>query len=490
MSRIQPEIPRCLKGQLRILDDNAYGAAGLRGHHDAIVEGQLQPTTLVRTVTNPPKTPEPRRTHFVDLSPLRESPAFARLWFGNAVSGIGGQMTIVAVGLQIYHLTGSTFSVALVGGIALVPMIIAGLYGGMLADAFDRRLILFVAAIVAWASTITLVTLTLTGVDILWPYYAATTVNAVAATVLGAVRQAVTPRILPRRLLPAASALNGISIGLMVTVGPALAGVLVASVGFAWTYSVDVVLFLTAFLGILSLPKLVPEGEVQRPGLESLVFGARFLKTAPNIRMSFLVDIVAMTLGQPRVLFPALGAVALGGGAITVGILTAAGAVGVFISSVFSGRLGHVRFQGRAIGWAIAVYGGFTVAFGVVALVSDRGIVERAGAAAVAPDVVAIVAAGIALAGAGAADNVSSIFRQTILQSAVPDSMRGRLQGVFTVVVTGGPRVGDLFVGVVATIGALWLPPLLGGLALIVIVATLLRFQRTFRFYDAANPTP
>ncbi|MDQ1550668.1 MAG: hypothetical protein QOD50_90, partial [Actinomycetota bacterium] len=106
------------------------------------------------------------------------------------------------------------------------------------------------------------------------------------------------------------------------------------------------------------------------------------------------------------------------------------------------------------------------------------------------PDVIAIIAAGIALAGAGAADNVSSIFRQTILQSAVPDSMRGRLQGVFTVVVTGGPRVGDLFVGVVATIGALWLPPLLGGLALIVIVATLLRFQRTFRFYDAANPTP
>ena len=441
-------------------------------------------------MTNPPQTPEPRRTHFVDLSPLRESPAFARLWLGNAVSGIGGQMTIVAVGLQIYHLTGSTFSVALVGGIALVPMILAGLYGGMLADAFDRRLILFVAAIVAWSSTITLVTLTLTGVHILWPYYVATTVNAVAATVLGAVRQAVTPRILPRRLLPAASALNGISIGLMVTVGPALAGVLVASVGFAWTYSVDVVLFLTAFLGILSLPKLVPEGDVQRPGLESLVYGVRFLKTAPNVRMSFLVDIVAMTLGQPRVLFPALGALALGGGAVTVGILTAAGAVGAFISSVFSGRTGHVRRQGRAIGWAIAVYGGFIAAFGVVALVTDRGIVGHAGAAAVAPNVVAIVIASIALAGAGAADNISSIFRQTILQTAVPDSMRGRLQGVFTVVVTGGPRLGDLFVGVVAVIGALWLPPLLGGLALIVIVATLLRFQRTFRFYDAANPTP
>jgi MFS family permease len=436
------------------------------------------------------QAPEPKRTHFVDLSPLRESPAFARLWLGNTVSGIGGQMTIVAVGLQIYHLTGSTFSVALVGGIALLPMIIAGLYGGMLADAFDRRLILFVAAIIAWSSTITLLTLTLLGVHTVWPYYVATTVNAVAATVLGAVRGAVTPRIIPRRLLPAASALIGIANGLMVTVGPALAGVLVASVGFAWTYSVDVVLFLTAFVGILSLPRLVPEGVVQRPGLESLVFGMRFLKTAPNVRMSFLVDIVAMTFGQPRVLFPALGALVLGGGAITVGILTAAGAIGAFFSSLLSGRTGQVRRQGRAIGWSIGIYGGFIVAFGVVALLTDRGIVGHAGGAAVAPNVAAIVIASLFLAGAGAADNISSIFRQTILQSSVPDSMRGRLQGVFTVVVTGGPRLGDLFVGLIAAVGALWLPPLLGGIAIIVIIATLLRFQRTFRFYDAANPTP
>ena len=431
-----------------------------------------------------------RRTHFVDLSPLRESPAFARLWYGNTISGIGGQMTIVAVGLQIYHLTGSTFAVALVGGIALVPMILAGLYGGMLADAFDRRLILFVAACIAWATTIALVVLTLTGVTDVWPFYLVTTVNAVAVTVIGAVRAAITPRILPLRLVPAAAALTGISNGLMVTVGPAVAGVLVASVGFAWTYSVDIVLFLSAFVGILSLPKLLPQGEIQRPGLESLRYGIRFLRTAPNVRMSFLVDIVAMTFGQPRVLFPALGALVLGGGAVTVGILTAAGAVGAFISSIFSGQTGHVRLQGRAIGWSIAIYGMFIAAFGVVALIADRGLSGKAGAAAVEPNLIAIIVASIVLAGAGAADNISSIFRQTILQSAVPDSMRGRLQGVFTIVVTGGPRVGDLYVGAIAAIGALWLPPALGGLAIIVIIATLLRFQRTFRHYDSANPTP
>jgi MFS family permease len=450
----------------------------------------------MRAVTDAPEPPEPekvhpaRRTHFVDLSPLWESPAFARLWLGNAISGIGGQMTIVAVGLQIYHLTGSTFAVALVGGIALIPMILAGLYGGMLADAFDRRLILFTAACIAWATTIALVTLTLTGVHLVWPFYVVTTVNAVAVTVIGAVRAAVTPRILPLRLVPAAAALTGIANGLMVTVGPAVAGVLVASVGFGWTYSVDIVLFLTAFLGILSLPKLLPQGEVQRPGLESLKYGVRFLRTAPNVRMSFLVDIVAMTFGQPRVLFPALGALVLGGGPITVGILTAAGAIGALISSIFSGQTGHVRRQGRAIGWSIAIYGIFIAAFGAVALVTDRGLAEKAGATAVTPNVTAIVIASIVLAGAGAADNISSIFRQTILQSAVPDSMRGRLQGVFTIVVTGGPRLGDLYVGAIAAVGALWLPPLLGGVAIVVIIATLLRFQRTFRSYDSASPLP
>jgi hypothetical protein len=204
--------------------------------------------------------------------------------------------------------------------------------------------------------------------------------------------------------------------------------------------------------------------------------------------MSFIVDIVAMTFGQPRVLFPALGALVLGGGAVTVGILTAAGAIGALISSIFSGRTGGVRRQGIAIGWAIAVYGFFIAIFGVVALVSDRGLSVTGPVAG--PNIVAIVLASIALAGAGAADNVSSIFRQTILQSAVPDSMRGRLQGIFTIVVTGGPRIGDLYVGAIAAIGALWLPPLLGGIAIVVIIATLVRFQRTFRHYDAADPRP
>jgi MFS family permease len=438
-------------------------------------------------VSTAPEDTGARRSHLIDLSPLRESPAFARLWAGGAISGIGGQMTIVAVGLHIYQITHSTFAVSLVGAFALVPMVIFGLYGGMLADAFDRRVVLFVAAVLAWASTITLATIAWLGVEIVWPFYLLTTLTAVAATVIGAVRSAVPPRLLPRRLLPAASALGGISVGIMITVGPALAGVLVASVGFAWTYTIDVILFLSAFLGILSLPRLSPEGEVQRPGLESLRYGLAFLKRAPNIRMTFIADIIAMTFGQPRVLFPAVGAVALGGGAVTVGILTAAGAVGALLSSLFSGRLGGLRRHGKAITAAIVVYGVFIAGFGIVLAVTSFWHLAKP---IVHADFIAIVISAVLLAGAGAADNISSIFRQTMLQTAVPDNMRGRLQGVFTVVVTGGPRMGDIYVGIVASVGALWLPPLLGGVIIILLLVFLVWVQRGFLRYDSLDPMP
>lgn len=431
---------------------------------------------------------EPRRNHFIDLSPLRASGAFARLWIGGAISGVGGQMTIVAVGLHIYDLTRSTLDVSLVGVFALVPMVVFGLYGGMLADSFDRRTVALISAILAWTSTAGIAALAWAHSPAVWPLYLLTTVNAIATTVIGSTRQAITPRLLPAHLIPAASALGGMSSGLMLTVGPALAGLLVAYAGIPWTYTIDVIMFTSAFLGIFTLPRIVPEGELQKPGLESVLFGLRFLKTAPNIRMSFIVDIVAMTFGQPRVLFPAIGALVIGGGAVTVGILTAAGAVGTLICSLFSGRIGHVRFQGRAVGRAVSAYGASILGFGIVlALVALTGGASHS-ASIQGADLPALLAASILLALSGAADNVSAIFRMTILQSAVPDVMRGRLQGIFTVVVTGGPRIGDLYVGLLALAGVIWFPPLLGGILIIAVVAVLMRVVRTFRHYDALDP--
>ncbi|MDQ1512884.1 MAG: hypothetical protein QOC59_726 [Microbacteriaceae bacterium] len=425
----------------------------------------------------------------VDLAPLTRSPAFARLFAGRSVAGIGSQLTIVAVGLNVYELTRSTFAVALTGVVALVPTILAGLYGGMLADAFDRRTVALVSALVSWLSTLAIATLSWTGTVTTPALYLLTALTAVATTVLLATESAISPRLLPVSLLPAAAALNGISTGIAVTLGPALAGVLVAAVGYPWCYTIDAVLFVAVLAGLLTLPPLPPSGVVDRPGLKSLAAGMRFLRHAPNIRATFLVDIVAMTFGNPRVLFPAAAAVLLGGGPVTVGVLSAAFALGALGSSVFSGRLGGVRRQGLAIERSIEVYGACILGLGIVLAVTSGMRAADATGGPAPVSVPAIAAAAVLLAGAGAADNVSAIFRSTILQAAAPDDVRGRLQGVYIVVVTGGPRIGDFFVGVVASLGLLWLPPAVGGLLVIVLVAWLVR-RRGFLAYDAGSPRP
>lgn len=441
-----------------------------------------------------------RRGALVDLSPLTASPAFARLWIARAVAGIGSQLTIVAVGLNVFALVqpvdgtaAATFAVALTGVLALVPTVLAGLYGGMLADAFDRRTVSVLSGTVSWICTLVLAALSWSGLESVASLYVLTVLSATATTVLQATESAATPRLLPARLLPAAGALMGISVGISVTLGPGLAGVLVATAGFPWCYTIDAALFVATLAALLSLPRLPPEGLTEQPGLASLAGGVRFLRAAPNIRMTFVVDIVAMTFGQPRVLYPAVGAVLLGGGALTVGLLSAAFAVGALLSSLFSGRLGGVRRQGVAIERAIEVYGACILLFGAVlgaaTLGTATGWLPSAAGGPSAGGVLWIALAAILLAGAGAADNVSAIFRSTMLQTAAPDSVRGRLQGVFIVVVTGGPRVGDLWAGTIAATGLLFLPPLAGGAVIIVLVAWLVR-RRGFLAYDAARPTP
>lgn len=294
------------------------------------------------------------------------------------------------------------------------------------------------------------------------------------------------PRLLPPNLIPAASALYGITFGVAVSVGPALAGVFAATVGFGWTYLVDALLFTAGFLGIMSLPKIAPEGQAAKPGLQSLKDGWAFLKQSPNIRATFVYDLIAMTFGQPRVVFPAVGMLALGGGYVTAGALTTAVAVGTFVSSVASGWLGRVRYQGRAVTIAIACYGVSIALFGLVVLIA----MLTGGGSETEPRTLLLVCAFVALAMSGASDNVSAVFRSTILQVAAPDEMRGRMQGIFTIVVTGGPRLGDLYAGALVAIVAMWAPALIGGLMIVALMVTFAKTYRGFIAYDATHPQP
>ncbi|HWL61080.1 MAG TPA: MFS transporter [Microbacteriaceae bacterium] len=453
--------------------------------------------------STPPST-GPHRT-FVDLSPLKASPAFARLWIGQAISGIGAWMTITAVGLIVFDIAvttmdehTATFMVSLVGGIALLPMIVAGLWGGMIADAFDRRTVAIWTAIVSWLSTAALCGLAFWDAAllaegqraVLWPFYLVTTINAVATTISASARSAAIPRLLPTHLVSRAAALNGLTFGLQIAAGPLIAGVLIAAVGFPATFAVDAVLFTAGFIGVVGLPRLPPLGAVTRPGLRSLVEGLRFLRQAPNIRLSFVADIIAMSLGRPHVLFPALGASVLGGGAVTVGILTAAVAVGTFLTGAFSGPVARVHRHGLAIGRAIIVFGAFTVLFGLVIVAGLLGWWGEVGPDFSQVSWLGLLLAAIALAGTGASDEVSAIFRSTMLLIAAPDEMRGRMQGIFMVVVAGGPRLGEMVTGLLAVLLGLWAGPILGGTAIMLLLWVLLRTNPRFRAYDARNPTP
>lgn len=417
-------------------------------------------------------------------------------------------MTVVAVGLHIYALTGSTLAVSLVALWALGPMIIAGLVGGTLTDLFDRRVVAIITAIAAWLSIGVMTVIAFLGVEVTWPYYALAAINAASATILGTARGAIVPRLIPVNLLPAAAALGGITMGLAITVGPAVAGVLVAAVGVPWTFLVDVVLFTVGFLGLVSLPPVPPLAEHDgakplsrnpfKASIESSAESLRFLRNSPNVRSTFVFDIVAMTFGQPRVVFPAAGALVLGGGPVTVGALTASFAIGALLSSLFSGPLGSVVRQGRAVTLSIAAYGAAIAGFGVVLLVAALGngipmfepLHDADGNTFIPPVMLAVVLGCIMLAAAGAADNVSSVFRSTILQAATPDDVRGRMQGIFFVVVAGGPRVGDLLAGALATLVALWAPALLGGIVIVAIMIVMLRVAQGFQHYDGRNPAP
>jgi MFS family permease len=426
------------------------------------------------------------RGWILDLAPLRESPAYARFWASGVASGIGTQLTAVAIGIHVYTLTGSTAAVALVGGLALLPMVIVGVFGGALVDAFDRRKVLIIASSISFIAPVGIATLAWSNVDTPWPYYVFTTLSSTVGALVGAARFAIHPRLVPARLLPAVAALGGVSAGLQSAVGPALAGILVATVGFAWTYSIDLVLFVVGFWGIVSLPSIRPEGK-PRAGLAAIADGLRFLRTARNLRTAIGLQVATFAFGRSYAILPAVGALVVGGSAWTVGLLTAAGAIGVILSGLFSGRLGRVRRHGRAI---MAATGGVAVAvalFGLLLLLlGGTGAQPNSGPLPV--DVGALVALCAVLALAGAADNIAVIFRTTMMQSATPDAMRGRLQGLYTLVLTAGPRLGDVFAGFLAALGALWFPPLLGAVLIGGVVFAYLRSRPAFRAYDAQEP--
>ena len=418
-----------------------------------------------------------------DTRPL-QNPHFRRLWTANIVTVVGAQLTVVAVPAQIYSETGSSAYVGLTGVFGLVPLVVFGLWGGALADVFDRRTILVVT------------TLGLIGTSALfWLQAALGGANAWVLLSLFAVQQgffavnqptrsAVLPKLIEPSLLPAANSLNMTVMQAGAIAGPLAAGVLIPFTGYSWLYLADSVLLLATLWAVLRLPPLpVQGGATGTPGLRSVVEGIAYLRGHPVLMMSFVVDVIAMVFGMPRALFPEIAHESFAGpeeGGLAFALLFAGIPAGAVVGGVFSGWVSRVTRQGVAVIWSIVVWGLAMTGFGLAVGLADAF-----------PDaaVWCLVVAVFLLVVGGAADMASAAFRMSMLQASASDEVRGRLQGIFIVVVAGGPRIADVAHGATAALAGTAAAAAGGGVLVVVLtVAAALAVPVFWRYRVVSSP--
>ena len=384
----------------------------------------------------------------IDLTPLRVSRDFRLIWFGLLITSAGTQFTLVAVFVQVAALTDSAAAVGATGLAYVAGLVVGSVAGGAILDAWDRRRLLMVAQVGLAAGSASLLAGALIGDPPLWSIYLGLAVLAASSAIDGPTRSAMVTRLLGAPLMPAAQALNQVVWNTAALLGPAIAGVVVARWGVTVAYAVDLTsigcMFVAAAL-VHAMPPLPSDhGDT---GLSAIRQGFSFARRNRLIMSTFVIDLIAMIFGLPRALFPFLIVQQFDQSPEAIGLLFAAPAVGALLGALTSGWTGRIRRQGLAVIVSVAAWGVTIAAFGW----SDP------------------LWLGLAmLALAGWADVISAIFRVTILQMAAPDRLRGRLFGIHILVVTGGPRLGDVEAGLVAGLASPMFSVVSGGIACVV----------------------
>lgn len=403
----------------------------------------------------------------LDTTPLRV-PAYRRLLTSSAVSAVGSQLTAVAVPFEVFRITGSSTWVGVASAAGLVPLVVFSLWGGSVADVVDRRRLMAVSVAGIAASSALLALHAVLGVESLAVLLGLVVVQQAFFGLYAPARGAAVPRLVPARQLPAAMALSTTVFGVGAVAGPLLAGALIPLVGLPLLYLVDALGLLTALALVLRLPAMPVTGEPgRRAGAGSVLEGLRYIGTRQVLLVSFLADVLAMVLGMPRALFPEMAREVYGGpagGGLALGVLYAAIPVGSLLGGLFSGRVVRMRRHGALVLASVALWGAAVAAVGLTT---------------------SLWVATVLLAVAGAADLGSMVFRGAILQTAATDEMRGRMQGVFTVVVVGGPRLADLVHGAAGDLLGARAAVGLGGLLVVVATGVLALRAREFRRYTA-----
>jgi predicted MFS family arabinose efflux permease len=408
-----------------------------------------------------------RKGLLVDIGPLRRYPKFRRLWFGYLVTTLGNQLTVVAVPFEVFRLTHSSLDVGLVSLAQLGPLIAGSAIGGAIADAVDRRKLLLVTQTSLASCSAGLALDVMQHRPAIWPLFAISALSAGISSVDQPARSATFITLVERDDYMSANALSQLLFQVGVVVGPAVGGLLIASVGVSTVFWVDVATFTFSLVTLAGIGPLHPEGGGTRFGLKSVAEGMRYLKGRQQIQGTFVADLDAMIFGMPRALFPAIGLVRLHGGATTVGLLYAAPGAGALLGALFTGWVSRVKRQGMAVIIAIAVWGAAITAFGFLPTLAFSIPL---------------------LAIAGGADVVSAVFRSTILQTLVPDALRGRLSAIHIGVVTSGPRVGDVEAGTVAALAGVEFSVVSGGVACLVGIALIGWLMPRFTAYRIDSP--
>jgi len=406
----------------------------------------------------------------VDTGPLRHSRDYRLLALGGFVSGMGTQVTLVALPFQMYVLTGSSFDVGMIGLAELVPLAAMSLLGGALADRTERRRLLQISQLVQLSTSSLLALGAASGSQPVAALYILAGVAAAASGVDRPTRTAIIPSLVgPDEIQPAVAFNYGLA-QLTMVIGPALGGIVIAAAGLGWAYALDVATF-AAMVGAVALMHRLPapprtDGESV---LAAVRAGLRFAVRRGELMGSFAADLLAMTFGMPRALFPALALTVYHAGATGVGLLYAALSAGATLAAFATGWLGHVRRLGRIVVFAIAAWG---------VAVTLAGLTHS------------VWVAMACLALAGAADSVSAICRSAIMLMATPDAMRGRMSSIFTLVVAGGPRVGDVESGSVAAAFGTRAAVVSGGVLCILGLVPIVALFPAFWRYGEEDGTP
>jgi len=399
----------------------------------------------------------------IDLRPLRRR-HFRNLWLGQAISSIGAEIATVAVPYQAYTLTHSTAVVGLLGLAALVPLLVVPLVGGAFADAVDRRTVLLRTETGMSLVAALFLANSLLAHPRVWALFV---LQALAVGIYSLGRPAMatlTPRLVPDEELEAAMAVESVYGSLAAVGGPAVGGLLIAAAGVPWTYAIDLVTYAASFVALALLPRFAPTANADRPSVQSIVEGFRFLVSRQALLGIFAVDTSAMVFGMPSALFPAIALHSLGGNAATVGYLYAAPYAGALIGSLVSGWTSHVRRQGIAVTIAACIWGAAIAAFGFAT---------------------SLWPALVLLAVAGGADFFSAVLRSTMLVRVTPKHLLGRLSGIEFAQVASAPNLGDVEAGVLASLTSIRFSVVSGGVLCMVGCAAVLLALPGFRHYDS-----